>query len=105
MSSRYIQVSSKKQALIYLEQWLEMQNVHPKIITVFVNLTSLCINQCYFSFEGNIYEQLDGVTMGNPISSFIADLLMGFKENEMKSRDCFPEFVSGMWMTFLCYQQ
>lgn len=39
-------------------------------------LVELCLRSTFFSFQGVIYEQVDGVVMGSPLSSIIANLFM-----------------------------
>ena len=39
-----------------------------------VLLLEFCLKNTYFSFQGQFYEQVDGVTMGFPVSAIMANL-------------------------------
>ena len=41
-------------------------------------LVEICLNSTYFSFQGKIYEQVDGVAMGSPLSPIVAKLYMDY---------------------------
>ena len=45
-------------------------------------LVKVCLNSTYFSFRGNIYEQIEGITMGSPLSPIVANIYMDFFEKE-----------------------
>lgn len=77
-------------ALEYLERWL-LTNKIPYIITnIYIKITKLCIEEAYFQFRKNYYKQDFGVAMGNPISSFIANLFMCYYETELSQNESFP---------------
>ena len=40
----------------------------------------MCLKSTYFTFEGNFYEQKEGVAMGSPVSAVVANLYMEFFE-------------------------
>ena len=40
------------------------------------NLLLLCTKNVYFTFENNIYQQKDGVTMGSPLGPVLAGIFM-----------------------------
>ena len=41
-----------------------------------VGLLELCLRSTYFSFRGQFYQLTDGVAMGSPVSSVIANIFM-----------------------------
>ena len=40
-------------------------------------LVEICLKSTYFSFRGEMYEKIDGVSMGSPLSSIVANLSIG----------------------------
>lgn len=42
-----------------------------------LSLTRLCMQQNVFLYQGAFYKQRDGTSMGNPLSPFVADVVMG----------------------------
>lgn len=49
----------------------------------FQKALKLTLTTNYFQFEGNFFKQLDGVAMGSPISSIIAQLVMEYAEDQI----------------------
>ena len=50
------------------------------------NITSLiflCIKNCKFSFNGNYFEQVFGMSMGNPLSPLLSNIYMEFFEKNL----------------------
>ena len=45
-------------------------------------MLEFCLNNAYFTFEGDLYLQTDGLTMGSPISPPVANLFMESFEQE-----------------------
>ena len=41
-------------------------------------LIDICLRSTYFSFRGDLYEQVDGVAMGSPLSPIVANLYMEY---------------------------
>lgn len=80
----------KRKAIEYLERWLLHQGLAPLTVNTYVMLAELCINQNYISFRNENYEQMEGVAMGNPISSFLANLFMCYFEMELSRFKNFP---------------
>ena len=61
-------------------------------VLISLDATSLYTNN-YFSFNGHIYKQIFGMIMGNPVSSFLADLVMDdLESNCLNSLDFSPLF-------------
>ena len=51
-----------------------------------MDLLGLCLRSTYFTFRGKFYEQVEGATMGSPISPIIANLYMeDFEARAMQS--------------------
>ena len=55
-----------------------MNITKPQLKKPFVFATS----QTHFLFNNEIYDQTDGVAIGSPLDSAIANLLMGYHENK-----------------------
>ena len=47
-----------------------------------IELLGLCLHNTYFSFQNNIYEQVEGVALGSPVSPLVANLYMEDFEKE-----------------------
>ena len=45
-------------------------------------LVELCLRSTYFSFQGQIYEQTEGVAMGSPLSPIVANIFMEYFEEK-----------------------
>ena len=41
-------------------------------------LLQLCLKSTYFSYNGEFYEQREGVPMGSPVNAVVANLYMEF---------------------------
>jgi hypothetical protein len=46
----------------------------------FIKLLSLSVKNCHFIFNGQIYQQIDGVAMGSPLGPLFANIFMSFHE-------------------------
>jgi len=47
--------------------------------------------KCVLQFNGEFYEQLDGISMGSPIAPLLADVCMNWLVNESKKFDTQPQ--------------
>ncbi|XP_049857520.1 uncharacterized protein LOC126338559 [Schistocerca gregaria] len=60
--------------------------IHKKLtipeITELVDLLELVLSHNYFSFNNKIYQQKEGLAMGNCMSSFLADIFINHLENK-----------------------
>ena len=58
-----------------------------------------------FSFDGNMYNQLDGVAMGSPLGPILANIIVGFLESRL-DEDQWPllyrRFVDDAFSVFPC---
>ena len=67
-----------------------------------VLLLEFCLRNTYFSFQGQFYEQAEGVAMGSPVSPIVANLYMGyFEQKALSTLPHSPDYGAGMWMTHL----
>ena len=65
-------------------------------------LLEFCLNNTYFSFQGQFYEQVKGVAMGSTVSPFVANLYMEcFEQKALSTAPHPPCSGAGMWMTHL----
>ena len=48
-------------------------------------LLEFCLKNTYFSFQGHIYEQVEGAAMGSPVSPIVANLYMEYLEQKALS--------------------
>ena len=64
-------------------------------------LLEFCLKNTYFSFQGQVYEQVDGAAMGSPVSPIVANLYMEYLEQKALSTapNPPPNSGAGMWMT------
>lgn len=63
-------------SMTLLREWLMKNNVCNELIEAYADLASLCMRQNTFQFRDSIYKQTSGTSIGNSISSFIAQLFM-----------------------------
>ena len=66
-------------------------NETTKLVKVFLNST-------YFSFRGKIYEQIEGIAMGSPLSPIVAKIYIDFFEKE--ALQSFP-LQSKWWIRYV----
>ena len=67
-----------------------------------IPLLELCLHNTYFSFQGQFYEQVEGVAMGSPVSPIVANLYMEYFEQIAIGAATHPlECGLGMWMIHL----
>ena len=63
-------------------------------------LLEFCLKNTYFSFQGQFFEQVEGVAMGSPVSPIVANLYMEFLEQKAPSTAPHPPGSgTGLWMT------
>ena len=61
-------------------------------------LVGLCLRPTFFIFQGEIYKQKCGVSMGSPLSPIIANLFMeNFKQNALSTAHSKPEW----WLRYV----
>jgi hypothetical protein len=85
VNSLFTKVPKKDVPLTIRDRLLNNQ-VNPVIIDEILELTSTCLNQNYFLFKNNYFQQLDGVAMGSPLSPLLAEMFLdGFESNLFNS--------------------
>ena len=63
-------------------------------------LLEFCLKNTYFSFQGQFFEQVEGVAMGSPVSPIVANLYMEyFEQKALSTAPHSPGSGTGMWMT------
>ena len=67
----------------YLEKWLNDIGLQKEEVEDYIELTKICVGQNYFSFDNKFYKQDSGLSMGNPLSPFLANLFMSFLETHL----------------------
>ena len=76
-----------KQTIDFIKRKLpQLKNINLKMPTDFyVELIELCLKNSFFRFENEFYEQVSGLAMGCPLSSFLANIFLEHVESEMLS--------------------
>ena len=54
-------------------------------------LLEFCLKNTYFSFQDQFYEQVEGATMGSPVSPIVANLYMEYVEKKTQSSASQPQ--------------
>ena len=63
-----------------------------------INLLEFCLRTTYFTFQGRFFEKLQGVAMGSPISSIVANLYTeDFEMNAINTAENAPR----VWERYL----
>ena len=62
-----------------------------------VLLLEFCLRKTYFSFHGQFYEQVKGVTMGSPVSPIVANLYMKYFDQKALSTEPHPQLMVQVW--------
>ena len=61
-------------------------------------LVRICLKSTFFSFKGVLYEQIEGVAMGSPLSPVVANLYMeAFEKSAIESFPLKPKW----WKRFV----
>ena len=61
-------------------------------------LTELCLHSTYFMFDDTFFDQVEGATLGSPLSPIVANQLMeAFEERALKSAVLWPR----MWVRYV----
>lgn len=81
-------------AMIFLRKWLKSNDVSNALIDAYTDLAQVCMNQNIFQFRNKFYKQTCGTSMGNSLSSFIAELFMCYFETELEKQESFPRFYT-----------
>lgn len=82
------------EAIVYLKKWLKSNDITKPLINAYVELTKLCMDQNIFQFRDKFYKQTCGTSMGNSLSSFIAELFMCYFETNLENNELFPRLYT-----------
>lgn len=78
------------EALQLINDWLFESNISNTKADLLYKATKLCMEQNFFQYNGIFYKQTFGANMGNPLSCFVADTLMGALENLLTKNSLLP---------------
>ncbi|XP_055841812.1 uncharacterized protein LOC129908975 [Episyrphus balteatus] len=82
-----------------IKNWLETINtLDNSKVNEYMRLVHLCFSKNYVQFNGEVYEQIDGLAMGNPLSAFAANCFMA--EFETKAKKNCPDFPF-LWVRYV----
>ncbi|XP_052746613.1 uncharacterized protein LOC128199716 [Bicyclus anynana] len=70
------------ETLDILNKLLEINKTHPSEMAELIELTHICMEQNYFRFNNDYYQQNEGLAMGSPLSPLMADIFMDDFENK-----------------------
>lgn len=80
-----------------LKAWIESQNISDEDVELCVGLTEIIVKRRWIEFEGEIYEQVDGLFIGNPLSQILTECFVGGLEKKHENEGWFPE----VWYRFV----
>ena len=78
------------ETLSCLRDRLTKHNDWPEKVEAFIELTKLCVENCFFTFNGIVYSQTSGLAMGSSLSPFLSELFMAALEEAMSKKRFFP---------------
>lgn len=79
-------------SLDLLMRWLIVNGVNRGLAQAYVEMAKTCMDQNIFQFRGVWYIQTKGTSIGNSLSSFIAEIFMCHFEMKMRVDQMFPRF-------------
>ena len=70
-------------------------------------LLEFCLKNTYFSFQGQLYEQVEGAAMGSPVSPIVANLYIEYLEQKALSTALHPPRFWGRYVdgTFVIHKE
>jgi len=74
----------------FTETWPEEIGLEKEKIKKLINLTKLCMGPNVFQFDNRYFEQTNGTAI-NPLSTFLAEILMSKFETKLKKQPNFPK--------------
>lgn len=77
--SMYTNIPTQK-AIVIMIQHLRSAGLHKDVVKEFKELISLCLNQNICSFDRSVFKFKDGLPMGAPLSSMVADIFVNALE-------------------------
>lgn len=66
-----------------LKGWLSKNGCSDAAVKEFLKLTKVAVENSYLQFNNKVYKQKEGLSMGNPLSPFLADLFMSNFETKI----------------------
>ncbi|KAJ8956455.1 hypothetical protein NQ318_010769 [Aromia moschata] len=84
--------------LDYLMELLGLNGLDDKIVKEYIRLTSICMNQNCFEYNGEYFQQHEGTAMCNSLSPFIANIFMSKFETEVKDKF---EYFPRVWFRYV----
>lgn len=82
------------EAINEISSWITDQDVSDKEAIKFVELSKICLNQSFVQWRDKTYKQTSGLSMGNGLSPFAANIFMSKLEREASKEEWFPRFWS-----------
>jgi len=86
-----------EEAFSMCKGWIDSQGISDVEAAKYVGLMELVLSQRVFEFEGLLYKQLEGLFIGNNLSSIITEVFLGRLEIEAKDKAWFPR----VWMRYV----
>ena len=84
-----------------LEQDETLSNRTVLSVQHIIGFLGFCLPNTYFSFQNGFYEQVEGLAMGSPVSTMVANLYMEHVEREALRSASHPiGFGIGLWITY-----
>lgn len=80
------------EAIETLRKWLENTSTPADEIKVYIHTAKVCMKQNFFQFRKKFYQQINGVSMGNPLSPMIAEIFMASFETSLETKNLLPRF-------------
>lgn len=72
-----------EETMDFLHVWLKSNKLSGVLVESLMKLTKHCVNNCFFLFNGEIFKQIEGLSMGSPLSPFLANLFLSYMETEL----------------------
>ena len=78
---RYTNVPINEALEITKSLLISIATLNHEIVNEIINLTKVILEQNYFTFDNKYYLQQDGLAMGSPLSSILAEIYLNHIEN------------------------
>lgn len=81
-----------KESVEELKIWLDEQDIPDNRASMFLEMTTFCLKNSFFQFNGKFFKQLDGTAMGMALGPFISsDIYLGSLEKKIATESWFPK--------------
>ena len=84
-----------------VEQLLEEAGVSPTVIDEYLELLRLCLKTNICQFNGELFEFPDGLPMGSPLSSLMANIFMDQLENDIFTSNNLLTSCAHYWFRYV----